>query len=155
MRRIVLVFVLFVASIFVVGGHVEILEPVAVMSGCVPFTGQRASEGAKAGCVLVRALVKDGTIHDVCLTVEDLAPLIAPLVDLLISEHKDAREHGARVAFALPAAVVDEEQSEPYEVTTLGAIRDPPKRAPRKRMCVRWVSLVDAGADAAEDASKD
>lgn len=123
-------------------GVVDFVSPIA---GCSPgIFSRRAPEAARAGCVLVRALTDDGTVHDVCAAAEDLAPLLAPLVDLLISEHKDARDRGARVAFALPVATVS-------EVTTR-----PSRKRPRRK-CVQWVYLdagatdVDAGAE--DDAS--
>jgi len=138
MNRLALVFALAFVATFAVSARVPTLpdDPPIVTAtaiGCSPGLARRAPEAIRQGCVLIRALTDDGTIHDVCAEAEDLAPLFAPLVDLLIAEHKEARERGAQVAFALPVSTVK------------------PTRAPPKRKCVKWLSLVDAGADAGGD----
>ena len=112
----------------------ELGELGAVSVGCSPRVRERLPSGAaRGGCILLRALTDDGSVHEVCEDVEDLVdqlgPILVPLVEELISKHRDARvERGAQIAFALPVATLKK------------------PRAPPKRRCAQWIDLTDAGA---------
>lgn len=122
--------VLFVASIVVACGPVRM--PTA--KDTIPLL-------VEGTCIMLRARSSDQTKHEVCATAEDLAPLLAPIVDDLLTERGDARQRGALVAFAIPDL-------------------DPPKKAKKpakpRRRCVAWEEvasggdggIVDAGGDA-------
>lgn len=108
------------------------LVALAALAGLVDCHGARVGDTAPAvvqgSCIMLRAFTDRGDVHEVCATLEEIAPLVAPFVDDLIAERKDAREQGARVAFALPAA----------------AATPKPRRPPRRR-CVAW-QYLDGGA---------
>lgn len=84
----------------------------------------------QGGCVLLRAVTSSGEVHEACAQIEDLAPVLGPLVDQIIAERADARATGARVAFAL---TLEEDPK--------------PARKPPKRRCAKW-EYLDAGAPA-------
>lgn len=118
------------------------LEPYQAVAGCSPrandLVREHGPDAVRGGCFLLRAITDSGTVHEVCAGAEDLAPLLAPFVDELLAEHRDAREtRGAHVAFSLPAA----------------AVRKP--RAPPKRRCAQWIDLTDAGAGRYDDIATD
>ena len=108
------------------------LVALAALACFVDCHGSRVTDAAPAvvqgSCIMLRAFTDRGDVHEVCTTLEELAPIVAPFVDDLIAERKDAREQGARVAFALPAAAAS-----------------PRTRKPPRRRCVAW-QYLDGGA---------
>jgi hypothetical protein len=112
-RALSLVLALAFAGALTVGADVVDLAPPAAAlrsgapagAGCSPAGRALVRDGVvHGGCLLLRAITDSGQIREVCASPEDLAPYVAPLVDELLAERLDARERGAQVAFALPAA---------------------------------------------------
>lgn len=89
-----------------------------------PSPVEAVTPAVRATCILLRAFVADGTLHEVCATADELAPL----VEEIIAEREQRAvppPAAVRVAFAVPA----------------------PQRAIPRRRCVQWQHVgADAGA---------
>lgn len=116
-------------------GVVLTLACMLVAASCTPKDREAlapiVTPAIKAGCVFLRALFKDGTTNDICVTAEDLAPLVSEILAEREERAPEAPPPGPVVAFAIKE----------------GAI---PRPAPKRR-CAVWVP-VESSKDAAADA---
>lgn len=104
----------------------------AASSSCTPKDREALAPAIapaiKAGCVLLRALFKDGTASDLCVTAEDLAPLVSEIIAEREERGPETVPAGPVVAFAI------KEEAKP--------------RLAPKRRCAAWVNVPsskDAG----------